>query len=201
MKVALAQAKQGRLHILGEMASALTAPRPELSDFAPRLITIKIHPDKIREVIGKGGSVIQAITKETGTQIDIQDDGTIVIASANAIAAQAAKARIEQITTASTPKPRPRARRTSPGCSKAARARPSSPPTTSAPTPNRSAPNSPCTTPCSAPTATAAATPAPTCAGISRSTATTSPKPRSEEHTSELQVTNAHLVCRLLLEK
>ncbi|MCI4567232.1 polyribonucleotide nucleotidyltransferase [Lysobacter sp. CFH 32150] len=98
MKSALAQAKQGRLHILGEMANALTAPRPELSDFAPRLITIKIHPDKIREVIGKGGSVIQAITKETGTQIDIQDDGTIVIASVNALAGQAAKSRIEQIT-------------------------------------------------------------------------------------------------------
>ncbi|PKM08365.1 MAG: polyribonucleotide nucleotidyltransferase [Gammaproteobacteria bacterium HGW-Gammaproteobacteria-4] len=98
MKIALAQAKQGRLHILGEMAKALTAPRAEMSEFAPRLITLKIHPDKIREVIGKGGSVIQAITKETGTQIDIQDDGTIVIASANAIAAQAAKARIEQIT-------------------------------------------------------------------------------------------------------
>jgi len=98
MKIALGQAKQGRLHILGEMAKALTAPRAEMSEFAPRLITLKIHPDKIREVIGKGGSVIQAITKETGTQIDIQDDGTIVIASANAIAAQAAKARIEQIT-------------------------------------------------------------------------------------------------------
>ena len=98
MKTALAQAKQGRLHILGEMAHALTAPRPELSDFAPRLITIKIHPDKIREVIGKGGSVIQAITKETGTQIDIQDDGTITIASVNAAAGQAAKSRIEQIT-------------------------------------------------------------------------------------------------------
>ncbi len=98
MKVALAQAKAGRLHILGEMANALTAPRPELSDFAPRLITIKIHPDKIREVIGKGGSVIQAITKETGTQIDIQDDGTITIASVNAAAGQAAKHRIEQIT-------------------------------------------------------------------------------------------------------
>jgi len=98
MKTALAQAKAGRLHILGEMAHALTAPRPELSDFAPRLITIKIHPDKIREVIGKGGSVIQAITKETGTQIDIQDDGTITIASVNAAAGQAAKARIEQIT-------------------------------------------------------------------------------------------------------
>ncbi|MCE7031581.1 polyribonucleotide nucleotidyltransferase [Lysobacter sp. GX 14042] len=98
MKVALAQAKQGRLHILGEMASALTAPREELSEFAPRLLTMKIHPDKIREVIGKGGSTIQAITKETGTQIDIQDDGTIVIASVNAAAANAAKERIEQIT-------------------------------------------------------------------------------------------------------
>jgi len=98
MKVALAQAKQGRLHILGEMANALTAPRPELSDFAPRLITIRIHPDKIREVIGKGGSVIQAITKETGTQIDIQDDGTITIASVDAAAGKAAKDRIEQIT-------------------------------------------------------------------------------------------------------
>ncbi len=98
MKVALAQAKQGRMHILGEMAKAITAPREELSEYAPRLLTIKIHPDKIREVIGKGGSVIQAITKETGTQIDIQDDGTIVIASVNAAAAQAAKARIEQIT-------------------------------------------------------------------------------------------------------
>ncbi len=98
MKTALAQAKAGRLHILGEMQSALTAPRAELSEFAPRLITIKIHPDKIREVIGKGGSVIQAITKETGTQIDIQDDGTITIASVNAVAGQAAKDRIEQIT-------------------------------------------------------------------------------------------------------
>jgi polyribonucleotide nucleotidyltransferase len=98
MKQALSQAKAGRLHILGEMANAMTAPREELSEFAPRLITIKIHPDKIREVIGKGGSVIQAITKETGTQIDIQDDGTITIASVNGAAGQAAKARIEQIT-------------------------------------------------------------------------------------------------------
>jgi len=98
MKTALAQAKQGRLHILGEMANAITAPRAELSEFAPRLLTMKIHPDKIREVIGKGGATIQGITKETGTQIDIQDDGTIVIASVNAAAAQAAKARIEQIT-------------------------------------------------------------------------------------------------------
>ncbi|TKS54229.1 polyribonucleotide nucleotidyltransferase [Luteimonas yindakuii] len=98
MKVALAQAKQGRLHILKEMEAALSTPRSELSEFAPRLITIKIHPDKIREVIGKGGSVIQAITKETGTQIDIQDDGTITIASVDAAAGKAAKDRIEQIT-------------------------------------------------------------------------------------------------------
>ena len=98
MKVALEQAKAGRLHILGEMANALNAPRQELSEYAPRLLTIKIHPDKIREVIGKGGATIQGITKETGTQIDIQDDGTIVIASVNAAAAQAAKDRIEQIT-------------------------------------------------------------------------------------------------------
>ena len=98
MKQALQQAKAGRLHILGEMDSAITSPRAELSDYAPRLLTIKIHPDKIREVIGKGGATIQGITKETGTQIDIQDDGTIVIASVNAAAAQAAKARIEQIT-------------------------------------------------------------------------------------------------------
>jgi len=98
MKIALNQAKQGRLHILGEMAKVISSPRAEMSEYAPRLLTIKIHPDKIREVIGKGGATIQGITKETGTQIDIQDDGTIVIASVNAAQAQAAKARIEQIT-------------------------------------------------------------------------------------------------------
>jgi len=98
MKIALSQAKQGRLHILGEMAKAISAPRSEMSEYAPRLLTMKIHPDKIREVIGKGGSVIQGITKETGTQIDIQDDGTITIASVDAAAGKAAKARIEQIT-------------------------------------------------------------------------------------------------------
>ncbi|HHW4680605.1 MAG TPA: polyribonucleotide nucleotidyltransferase [Xylella taiwanensis] len=98
MKLALQQARIGRLHILGEMDKALAAPRAELSDYAPRLLTIKIHPDKIRDVIGKGGSTIQAITKDTGTQIDIQDDGTIVIASVNNAAAREAKRRIEQIT-------------------------------------------------------------------------------------------------------
>ncbi len=97
MKVALAQAKDGRIHILGEMAKAMSTPRAELSEFAPRLLTMKVHPDKIREVIGKGGATIQAITKETGTQIDIKDDGTIVIASVNLAAAEAARARIDQI--------------------------------------------------------------------------------------------------------
>ena len=98
MKIALEQAKAGRLHILGEMAKGLSQPRAEMSEYAPRLLTMRIHPDKIREVIGKGGSTIQAITKETGTTIDIQDDGTIVIASVNRAAAEAAKVRIEQIT-------------------------------------------------------------------------------------------------------
>ncbi len=97
MKVALAQAKQGRLHILGEMAKVISTSRTEMSEYAPRLMTMKIHPDKIREVIGKGGTTIRSITEETGATIDISDDGTIVIASVNREAAEAAKARIEQI--------------------------------------------------------------------------------------------------------
>ncbi|HET8942899.1 MAG TPA: polyribonucleotide nucleotidyltransferase [Rudaea sp.] len=97
MRTALAQAKQGRLHILGEMAKALDKPRAEMSEYAPRLLTIKIHPDKIREVIGKGGATIRSITEETGATIDISDDGTVVIASVNREAAEAAKGRIEQI--------------------------------------------------------------------------------------------------------
>ncbi len=97
MRVALAQAKRGRLHILGEMAKVISAPRAELSDYAPRLLTMKIHPDKIREVIGKGGAVIRSITEETGTTIDITDDGTVVIASVNRSAADEAKKRIEMI--------------------------------------------------------------------------------------------------------
>ena len=98
MRVALTQAKAGRLHILGEMAKGLNAPRTEMSEYAPRLLTIKIHPDKIREVIGKGGATIRSITEETGTTIDINDDGTVIIASVNRAAAEAAKKRIEQIT-------------------------------------------------------------------------------------------------------
>jgi len=97
MRVALQQAKQGRLHILGEMNKVITSARSEMSEFAPRLLTMRIHPDKIREVIGKGGSVIRAITEETGTTIDIQDDGSIVIASVNRAAADEAKKRIEMI--------------------------------------------------------------------------------------------------------
>ncbi|HEX3059314.1 MAG TPA: polyribonucleotide nucleotidyltransferase, partial [Usitatibacter sp.] len=98
MKVALDQAKEGRMHILGIMKQAVPGPRQELSDFAPRVIKIKINPDKIREVIGKGGSVIQALTRETGTTIDIEDDGTISIACLSQEAGEAAVARIKAIT-------------------------------------------------------------------------------------------------------
>jgi polyribonucleotide nucleotidyltransferase len=97
MRTALAQAKRGRLHILGEMAKVITEARSEMSEYAPRLLTIKIHPDKIREVIGKGGATIRSITEETGTTIDITDDGNVVIASVNREAAEAARKRIEQI--------------------------------------------------------------------------------------------------------
>jgi polyribonucleotide nucleotidyltransferase len=97
MRTALEQAKRGRLHILGEMAKVISTSRSEMSEFAPRLLTMKIHPDKIREVIGKGGATIRSITEETGTTIDINDDGTVVIASVNREAADAAKKRIEQI--------------------------------------------------------------------------------------------------------
>ncbi len=98
MKVALDQAREGRMHILGLMKSAVPGPRHELSTYAPRVIKIKINPDKIRDVIGKGGSVIQALTRETGTTIDIEDDGTVSIACLSQEAGDAAKKRIELIT-------------------------------------------------------------------------------------------------------
>ncbi|WP_448359493.1 polyribonucleotide nucleotidyltransferase [Fluviibacter sp.] len=98
MQVALAQAREARLHILGLMKGAMGEARTEVSTFAPRLYTMKINPEKIRDVIGKGGSVIRALTEETGTTIDIQEDGTIVIASTSGEAAELAKARIEAIT-------------------------------------------------------------------------------------------------------
>jgi len=98
MQVALAQAKEARLHILGKMVEAMGTARTEVSDFAPRLYTMKINPEKIRDVIGKGGAVIRALTEETGTQIDIAEDGTITIASTDADKAAIARQRIEQIT-------------------------------------------------------------------------------------------------------
>jgi polyribonucleotide nucleotidyltransferase len=98
MQVALAQAKEGRLHILSKMQEAMGSVRTELSAHAPRMVSFKIHPDKIREVIGKGGATIQALTKETGCSIDIQDDGTVTIASTNADGLAEAKSRIEGIT-------------------------------------------------------------------------------------------------------
>lgn len=95
---ALEQAKKGRLHILGIMTQALAEPRPELSEYAPRIITINIHPDKIRDVIGKGGATIRSITEETGAKIDISDDGTINIATNDGEAAQRAVDRIRSLT-------------------------------------------------------------------------------------------------------
>lgn len=98
LQEALEQAKKGRLHILDVMAKSIAEPREELSQYAPRIITIKIHPDKIRDVIGKGGSVIRSITEETGAKIDIEDDGTVMIATHDGEAAQAAIARIKALT-------------------------------------------------------------------------------------------------------
>ncbi len=98
MQVALAQAKEGRMHILQKMQDALGASRGELSAFAPRLIKMKINPEKIRDVIGKGGAVIRALTEETGTQIDIEDDGTVIIASVDQEKGREAQRRIQELT-------------------------------------------------------------------------------------------------------
>lgn len=98
MQAALAQAKEGREHILGIMQEALENANTEMSQFAPRIITLKINPDKIRDVIGKGGAVIQALTKETNTNIDIDEDGTVKIACTSAEEGEEAKRRIEAIT-------------------------------------------------------------------------------------------------------
>ncbi len=98
MQQALAQAKEGRLHILSEMNKVVSSPRDEMSEYAPRILTMKINPEKIREVIGKGGATIRSLSEETGVSIDIEDDGTIKIASTDNAAAKEAIRRIEQIT-------------------------------------------------------------------------------------------------------
>ena len=98
MKVALEQAREGRLHILGEMNKVLDKPRPEMSEWAPTIITMKIDPEKIRDVIGKGGAVIRQITEETGTTIDIENDGTVKIAAVDGSAGREAERRIKMIT-------------------------------------------------------------------------------------------------------
>ena len=98
MQVALEQARKARLHILGEMAKVITTARPQMSEWAPTIITMKIDPEKIREVIGKGGAVIRGITEETGATIDIENDGTVKIASVNGAAGREAQKRIELIT-------------------------------------------------------------------------------------------------------
>ena len=98
MQVALEQAREGRLHILQAMREAIEGSRTELSEFAPRMLTLKINPEKIRDVIGKGGATIRALTEETGTQIDISDDGNITIASADLDKAREAERRIKELT-------------------------------------------------------------------------------------------------------
>ena len=98
MSAALAQARDGRLHILGEMNKVLGSTREEMSEWAPSIITMKIDPEKIREVIGKGGAVIRGLTEETGATIDIDDDGTVRIASVDGASGRDAQARIELIT-------------------------------------------------------------------------------------------------------
>ncbi|MEZ2739297.1 polyribonucleotide nucleotidyltransferase [Comamonas jiangduensis] len=98
MQVALAQAKEARMHILGKMQEAMGEAKTEVSSFAPKLFTMKINPEKIRDVIGKGGATIRALTEETGTQINIEEDGTITIAATDGDKAEAAKKRIEEIT-------------------------------------------------------------------------------------------------------
>jgi len=98
MNHALEQAKAGRLHILAEMNKALSTTREEMSDFAPRIITFKIDPSKIREVIGKGGATIRGITEQTGATVDLTDDGMVSVASVDKAAGEAAKKIIEEIT-------------------------------------------------------------------------------------------------------
>jgi polyribonucleotide nucleotidyltransferase len=98
MQVALAQAREGRMHILEKMRTAIDGARQELSDYAPRMYTMKINPERIRDVIGKGGATIRSITEETGTTIDIKDDGNITIAAVDAEAAKRAQKRIEDLT-------------------------------------------------------------------------------------------------------
>jgi len=98
MEKALEQAKAGRLFILGEMNKVISEASTEMSHYAPRYLKMKINPEKIRDVIGKGGAVIKSITEETGVTIDIDDDGNVKIASSDFDAAEAAKIRIEQIT-------------------------------------------------------------------------------------------------------
>ena len=98
MQQALSQATEGRLYILGEMNKDISSPREEMSEYAPRYLTIKIHPDKIRDVIGKGGATIRSITEQTGASIDIEDDGTIKIASVDREAGEQALKLVEQIT-------------------------------------------------------------------------------------------------------
>jgi polyribonucleotide nucleotidyltransferase len=98
MEQALAQARESRLHILGIMAKTIASPRDELSSYAPRIITLHIKPDRIRDLIGPGGKVIRSIIEETGVKIDVEDDGTVYVASADGVSMQRAIDRIRGLT-------------------------------------------------------------------------------------------------------
>jgi len=98
MKIALSEAKDARLHIFNIMQDKISVPRSEVSDFAPRITTIMINPEKIRDVIGKGGAVIRALVEETGAKVDVKDDGTVTIASADREASAMAEKRIKELT-------------------------------------------------------------------------------------------------------
>jgi polyribonucleotide nucleotidyltransferase len=98
MQQALYQAREGRLHILGVMTGTMARPRTEMSEHAPRIVTLKIRPDKIRDVIGPGGKVIRGIIEETGVKIDVEDDGTVLIASSDGVAMKRAIELVQGIT-------------------------------------------------------------------------------------------------------
>jgi polyribonucleotide nucleotidyltransferase len=103
MRQALLQAREGRLHVLKEMERAISAPRGDLSVHAPRIVTIRIKPDRIRDVIGPGGKVIRSIVEETGAKIDVEDDGTVYVASSDGTAMQRALDRIRAVTAEAEP--------------------------------------------------------------------------------------------------
>jgi polyribonucleotide nucleotidyltransferase len=98
MQVALAQAKEGRMHILSKMQASVSGANTQVSDFAPRMLTLKIHPDKIRDVIGKGGAIIRGLCEETGCKIDISDEGLVTVSTTDTVRGELAIEKIRTLT-------------------------------------------------------------------------------------------------------